>query len=87
MRLPDYETVYAMTVHKSQGSEFDSVVLILPPVRAQLLTRELIYTGITRAVSRVEIWGARPAFLEAAGRRIRRASGLHDSLSRLTIDD
>lgn len=49
MRLPDVETAFAMTVHKSQGSEFNHVALILPDTRSPVLTRELIYTGITRA--------------------------------------
>jgi len=48
-RLDDVETVYALTVHKSQGSEFDHAVLILPPMPTPVLTRELLYTGITRA--------------------------------------
>ena len=49
MRLPELETAFAMTVHKSQGSEFQHVALILPEVRSPVLTRELVYTGITRA--------------------------------------
>ena len=49
LRLPHVETAYAMTVHKSQGSEFNHVVLVLPEVQSRILTRELIYTGITRA--------------------------------------
>jgi exodeoxyribonuclease V alpha subunit len=49
LRLPNVETAYAMTVHKSQGSEFSHVVLVLPDQFSQVLTRELIYTGITRA--------------------------------------
>ena len=49
MRLPDVETAFAITVHKSQGSEFDHVTLVLPESRSPILTRELIYTGITRA--------------------------------------
>jgi exodeoxyribonuclease V alpha subunit len=49
LRLPHVETAYAMTVHKSQGSEFSHVVLVLPEVQSRVLTRELIYTGITRA--------------------------------------
>jgi exodeoxyribonuclease V alpha subunit len=49
LRLPNVETAYAMTVHKSQGSEFSHVVLVLPDQISQVLTRELIYTGITRA--------------------------------------
>ena len=49
MRLPDVETAFAMTVHKSQGSEFNHVAMVLPETRSQVLTRELVYTGITRA--------------------------------------
>ncbi len=49
LRLPEVETAFAMTVHKSQGSEFDHVALILPETKSPVLTRELIYTGITRA--------------------------------------
>jgi exodeoxyribonuclease V alpha subunit len=48
-RLPSHETVFAMTVHKSQGSEFTHCALVLPDHNAQVLTKELIYTGITRA--------------------------------------
>jgi exodeoxyribonuclease V alpha subunit len=48
-RLPPHETAYAMTVHKSQGSEFDRVLVLLPEHRSRVLTRELLYTGITRA--------------------------------------
>lgn len=49
MRLPDVETAFAMTVHKSQGSEFNHVAMVLPEARSRVLTRELVYTGITRA--------------------------------------
>ena len=56
-RLPEHQTVYAMTVHKSQGSEFDRVLLLLPEKDNPLLTRELIYTGITRARRKVDVWG------------------------------
>ena len=49
LRLPNVETAYAMTVHKSQGSEFNHVALVLPDTMSRVLTRELIYTGITRA--------------------------------------
>ena len=49
VRLPDHETAYAMTVHKSQGSEFDTVLLVLPAVKNRILTRELLYTAVTRA--------------------------------------
>ncbi|MEA2081020.1 MAG: exodeoxyribonuclease V subunit alpha, partial [Pseudomonadota bacterium] len=58
IRLPEHETVYAMTVHKSQGSEFDHVSLVLPENISNVSTRELIYTGVTRAKRRVEIRGS-----------------------------
>jgi len=80
LRLPEHETVYAMTVHKSQGSEFDQVLLILPDVSAPVLTRELIYTGITRVRQRVEVWGKEDVFRTAVSRRIERPSGLRDAL-------
>ena len=47
--LPQYETAFAMTIHKSQGSEFDNVIIVLPDFSSQILTTELLYTGITRA--------------------------------------
>src|SRR5436190_2542709 len=55
-RLPEYKTAYAMTVHKSQGSEFSNVLFILPDAYSPVLTRELVYTGLTRARSQVEFW-------------------------------
>jgi exodeoxyribonuclease V alpha subunit len=55
VRLPAHETTWAMTIHKSQGSEFNQVVLILPHEEMPLLTRQLIYTGITRAKQKVDI--------------------------------
>jgi exodeoxyribonuclease V alpha subunit len=78
--LPEHETVYAMTVHKSQGSEFGRVVFILPDRDAPLLTRELVYTAVTRARGQVEIWGKRDVFSAALGRRIERSSGLREAL-------
>jgi exodeoxyribonuclease V alpha subunit len=80
LRLPELETVYALTVHKSQGSEFDRVLLILPDRDAPVLTRELIYTGITRAREQIEIWGKEKPFCRAVSRRIQRSSGLRDAL-------
>lgn len=76
LRLPVHETVYAMTVHKSQGSEFDNVLLILPDRDAPVLTRELLYTGITRARKSVEIWGTSKIFTESVLRKTERNSGL-----------
>lgn len=80
--LPAHETVYAMTVHKSQGSEFRRVLLLLPESRGEFLTRELVYTAVTRAVEHVEIRGSIETLREAAGRRVRRASGLSELLWR-----
>ena len=80
MRLPEHETVYAMTVHKSQGSEFDRVHMLLPPNDSAILTRELIYTGITRAKNKVDIWGNEEIFVTAASRKIDRKSGLRKAL-------
>ncbi len=79
-RLGSYETVFAMTVHKSQGSEFDRILCLLPDRDAPLLTRELIYTALTRARKDVAIWGREDVFLKAVSRRIERSSGLRDAL-------
>jgi len=79
-RLPEHETAFAITIHKSQGSEFDRVLIILPEADSALLTRELVYTGITRARYHVELWVS-PEVLESAIRkRFLRASGLCDAL-------
>jgi exodeoxyribonuclease V alpha subunit len=79
-RLPRHETVFAMTVHKSQGSEFERVLLVLPDRESPVLTRELVYTGVTRASQSVEIWMREPVFREAVARRLERASGLREAL-------
>jgi len=65
LRLPRHETAFAMTVHKSQGSEFDAVLVMLPQQRSRVLTRELLYTAITRARRGVALV-ADPAVLEQA---------------------
>ena len=79
-RLPEHETVFAMTVHKSQGSEFDRVLLVLPERDSPLLTRELVYTGLTRARTSVELWADEPVLRAAIGRQVLRGSGLRDAL-------
>ncbi|MGE4297922.1 MAG: exodeoxyribonuclease V subunit alpha [Desulfovibrionaceae bacterium] len=82
VRLPGHDTVFAMTVHKSQGSEFDHVLLMLPLADHPLCTRELAYTAVTRARRNVTIIG-REAVLEAAAtRRMARFGGLRDRLAR-----
>jgi exodeoxyribonuclease V alpha subunit len=79
-RLPAHETVFAMTVHKSQGSEFDDVLLVLADEHSPVMTRELLYTGVTRARSRVTLCGTEAAFQAAVGRQLRRSSGLRQLL-------
>ena len=80
-RLAHVETAYALTVHKSQGSEFEHTVLVLPQAPSRVLTRELVYTGITRARKALTLVTGRPqAFEEALGQRTRRSSGLLELL-------
>jgi exodeoxyribonuclease V alpha subunit len=80
-RLGDTETVYAMTVHKSQGSEFEHTALILPDDAPAILTRELLYTGITRARSWLSLISSRMALEQALSQCTRRYSGLAERLS------
>jgi exodeoxyribonuclease V alpha subunit len=80
-KLPPHETAWAMTVHKCQGSEFDRVVFVLPERESPLLTRELVYTAVTRARSDVAIYGARETLSAAVLRRSERVSGLRDLLA------
>lgn len=75
--LPEHVTAWALTVHKSQGSEFDQVMLVLPDdVHSPLLLRELLYTGITRARSRLLLHAAADVLAEACRTPVRRSSGL-----------
>ncbi len=80
-QLPRHHSAYAMTLHKSQGSEFDEVLIVLPQAESPLMSRELLYTGVTRARSRVRIRGSEAALRAAIGRRIERMSGLRDRLT------
>lgn len=82
-RLAEAETAYAMTVHKSQGSEFEHTVLVLPAQASQVLSRELIYTGITRARRYFTLACANASVLDSAiSQQTRRASGLAERLAR-----
>jgi exodeoxyribonuclease V alpha subunit len=72
------ETAWSMTIHKSQGSEYDEVVVSLPRSSSRTLSRELLYTAVTRAKDRVTIVGGRQAFEQALRESIPRASGLVD---------
>ena len=74
------ETVFATTVHKSQGSEFAAIALVLPDEASPILSRELIYTAVSRARERVTLFSSAAVLSEAIGRRIERSSGLSDAL-------
>ena len=76
IRLPEHDTAFAMTVHKSQGSEFESVLLLLPAQTNRVLTRELFYTGVTRASKRVSVVASQEVLVSACANRTRRHSGL-----------
>jgi exodeoxyribonuclease V alpha subunit len=80
-RLGQAETMHAMTIHKSQGSQADEVVVLLPPPDSRLLTRELFYTAITRARDRVVVVGGADDVRAAVGRRAMRATGLRQRLA------
>ncbi len=79
-RLPEHETAYAMTVHKSQGSEFERVLMLLPTEPNPVLTRELLYTGITRAKHEVQLWGSDEIIGHCIRSRVERMSGLADKV-------
>ncbi len=69
-----------MTVHKAQGSQFNEVVVVLPDTRSAVLTRELLYTAVTRAQTRLTVVGSEVAIRAGVDRPIARASGLADAL-------
>lgn len=75
-RLPEHETAWAMTVHKSQGSEFNHAALILPTQLSPVVTRELIYTAITRARQRLSLYTDERVLMQAIATRTERRSGL-----------
>jgi exodeoxyribonuclease V alpha subunit len=83
-RLPAHETVFATSIHKSQGSEFDEVSVVLPGARSPLLTRELFYTAVTRARHSLVVHASEASVREAVSRCIQRATGLTDALSSTT---
>ena len=80
-RLSDVETLHAMTVHKSQGSQARHVSVLLPPQDSPLLTRELLYTAVTRARESVAVVASPEAVRAAVERRVQRASGLRPRLA------
>jgi exodeoxyribonuclease V alpha subunit len=79
-RLPDHETAFAMTVHKSQGSEFSDVALVLPENHSPVISRELIYTAITRGKQSFSLYSNDEVLAAGVNSQIERASGLRDLL-------
>lgn len=80
--LPAHETAWAITIHRSQGSEYADVAVVLPPDPEQrILSRELLYTGVSRATHSAEIWTTSAALLAAANRPIQRHGGLRKRLA------
>jgi exodeoxyribonuclease V alpha subunit len=79
-RLDAVETVYAMTIHKSQGSQFDCATVLLPDPSSRVLSRELLYTAVTRARNRLVLVGTEEMVRAAVGRPVARASGLGERL-------
>ena len=82
--LAEATTVHAMTIHRSQGSQFERVTVVLPPTGSELLTRELLYTAITRAQKAVRIIATPDVVRAAVDRRVQRASGLRSPVTPLT---
>lgn len=80
-QLPEHEAVFAMTVHKSQGSGFQKILIIMPDKDSRLLTRELLYTAITRAEKYCEIWSYDSIIKKCISRKTERDSGLKDKLT------
>lgn len=79
-RVPKHELAFAMTIHKSQGSEFTHTVMLLPNKMNQILTRELIYTGVTRAKSRLDLFANPSILAQGVSVKTLRSSGLSDKL-------
>jgi exodeoxyribonuclease V alpha subunit len=84
MDLPSHEPAFGMTIHKSQGSEFDTVLILIPDRVSRVVTRQLLYTGITRAKNKAVIRGGLPVIREAMSRPLEQTCRLSDRLARLT---
>lgn len=85
-RIPDHELAYCMTIHKSQGSEFDHTYILVPPTRSKVLTRELIYTAITRAKKQLTLYATQESLTHAIKSTTVRHSGLKKQLEKLSHD-
>ncbi|MGD8308509.1 MAG: ATP-binding domain-containing protein, partial [Chromatiales bacterium] len=79
-QLPEHSCAFALTVHKSQGSELDEILLVLPAEASPVVSRELIYTAVTRARRKVTVQGERAAFIEGCRGRVQRGSALAERL-------
>ncbi len=82
-RLPEHRSFFALTVHRSQGSEYDEVAIVLGPADSPLATRQLLYTAVTRAKRRAVLYAQEEAIVAAVGRETGRSSGLPDALRRI----
>ena len=80
LRLGAVETVYAMTIHKSKGSQFGTAAVLLPSLTSRILTRELLYTAVTRAREELILVGTEETVRSAVARPVARASGLRERL-------
>ncbi|NLL84496.1 MAG: exodeoxyribonuclease V subunit alpha [Lentisphaerae bacterium] len=78
--LPPHDTAFAMTIHKSQGSEFDRIMVLLPTSDASVLSKELLYTAITRTKTTVDLWATAEVFQTATIRNTKRFTGLRHQL-------
>ena len=86
-RLPEHETVFAMTIHKSQGSEFERVMLVLPDKPMPILSRELLYTGVTRAKKQVDIAASEAVFNSTVNQQVIRNSGISYKIQAAIIEN
>jgi len=84
--LPSFVDAFAITIHNSQGSEFEKVITILPERDTQLLTRELLYTAVTRAKTQLQIYGSSDIITQAIKRKTLRHSGLEDRIKNSHCD-
>lgn len=83
LRLPEYETAFSITVHKSQGSEYNNVMIILGDENSKVLSKELLYTAITRARKYVEIWANRNTLIKCVSQGYKRESSLIEKLEKV----
>ena len=86
-RLPQHETVFAMTIHKSQGSEFDRVMIVLPDKPMPILSRELLYTGVTRTKKQVDIASSESVFNYTVSQQVVRNSGIQYKIQAVTNEN